>query len=41
MREKMESMSGEANHYIRYLELRYDEMVDRLKRGDELPAGSE
>ena len=39
MREKMESINNEANHYIRYLELRYDEMIDRLKRGDELPPG--
>lgn len=38
-REKMESVNNEANHYIRYLELRYDEMIDRLKRGDELPPG--
>jgi DNA-directed RNA polymerase beta subunit len=39
MREKMESINNEANHYLRYLELRYDEMIDRLKRGDELPPG--
>jgi DNA-directed RNA polymerase subunit beta len=39
MREKMESSNNEANHYLRYLELRYDEMIDRLKRGDELPPG--
>jgi len=39
MREKMESSNNEANHYIRDLELRYDEMIDRLKRGDELPPG--
>jgi len=38
-REKMESVNNEANHYIRYLELRYDDMIDRLKRGDELPPG--
>lgn len=38
-REKMESVNNEANHFIRYLELRYDEMIDRLKRGDELPPG--
>jgi len=39
LREKMESINNEANHYLRYLELRYDEMIDRLKRGDELPPG--
>ena len=39
MREKMESINNEANHYVRYLELRYEEMIDRLKRGDELPPG--
>ncbi len=38
-REQLESVNNEFNHYIRYLELRYDEMVDRLKRGDELPPG--
>lgn len=38
-REQFESVNNEFNHYIRYLELRYDEMVDRLKRGDELPPG--
>ena len=39
LREKMESINNDANHYLRYLELRYDEMIDRLKRGDELPPG--
>jgi DNA-directed RNA polymerase subunit beta len=39
VREKMESINNEANQYIRYLELRYDEMINRLKRGDELPPG--
>ncbi len=39
VREKVEAINNEANHYIRYLELRYDEMTDRLKRGDELPPG--
>jgi DNA-directed RNA polymerase beta subunit len=38
-REKLESANNDFNHYIRYLELRYDEMIDRLKRGDELPPG--
>ncbi len=39
VREKMESIHNESNHYIRYLELRYDEMINRLKKGDELPPG--
>ena len=39
MREKMESINNEANQYIRYLETRYDEQIDRVKRGDELPPG--
>ncbi len=39
MREKMESINNEANQYIRYLESRYDEQIDRVKRGDELPPG--
>jgi DNA-directed RNA polymerase beta subunit len=39
VREKAETINNESNHYIRYLELRYDEMIDRLKKGDELPPG--
>ena len=39
VREKIESANNESNHYVRYLELRYDEMIDRLKKGDELPPG--
>jgi DNA-directed RNA polymerase subunit beta len=39
IREKMESMHNETNHYIRYLESRYDERIDRVKTGDELPHG--
>ena len=39
IREKIESINNEANHYIRDLELRYDDMIDRVKRGDELPPG--
>ncbi len=38
-REKMESIHSESNHYIRHLEVGYDERTDRLKRGDELPPG--
>jgi DNA-directed RNA polymerase subunit beta len=39
VREKIEAINNEANQYIRYLESRYDESVDRVKRGDELPPG--
>ena len=39
IREKMESINNEANQYIRDLEFRYDEIIDRVKRGDELPPG--
>jgi DNA-directed RNA polymerase beta subunit len=39
IREKMESIINEANQYIRGLEFRYDEIIDRVKRGDELPPG--
>jgi DNA-directed RNA polymerase subunit beta len=37
--EKIESVNLEANHYIRYLEAKYDEKVDRVRKGDELPPG--
>jgi DNA-directed RNA polymerase subunit beta len=37
--EKMESINNETNYYIRYLESRYDERIDRVKKGDELPHG--
>ncbi|HXX54346.1 MAG TPA: DNA-directed RNA polymerase subunit beta, partial [Thermodesulfovibrionales bacterium] len=37
--EKLEIINNEANQYVRYLETRYDESVDRVKRGDELPPG--
>jgi len=39
LREKVDSINHEANHYIRYLESRYDERITRVKRGDELPPG--
>jgi DNA-directed RNA polymerase beta subunit len=39
IREKIDSINNEVNHYIRYLESRYDEMIDRIRRGDELPPG--
>ncbi len=35
----IESVNSEANQYIRYLESRYDEKVDRVRKGDELPPG--
>jgi DNA-directed RNA polymerase beta subunit len=39
IREKIESVNNEVNQYLRYLESRYDEMIARLKKGDELPPG--
>ncbi len=39
MREKVDSINHEVNHYIRYLESKYDEMIARVKKGDELPPG--
>jgi DNA-directed RNA polymerase subunit beta len=39
VRERMESINNETNSYIRYLESRYDERIDRVKMGDELPHG--
>ncbi len=39
VREKLETVNNESNQYIRYLEMRYDEMIDRLRKGDELPPG--
>ncbi len=39
VREKIDSLNYEVNQYIRYLESRYDELINRLKRGDELPPG--
>jgi DNA-directed RNA polymerase beta subunit len=39
IREKIESVNTEVNQYLRYLESRYDEMISRLKKGDELPPG--
>jgi DNA-directed RNA polymerase beta subunit len=37
--EKIESINIEVNHYIRNLESQYDEMIDRKRKGDELPPG--
>ena len=35
----IESVNSESNQYIRFLEARYDEKVDRVRKGDELPPG--
>jgi DNA-directed RNA polymerase beta subunit len=37
--EKIEAVNSDANHYVRYLESRYDEKVDRVRKGDELAPG--
>lgn len=39
IKDKVDMINNEANQYIRYLEARYDESVDRVRRGDELPPG--
>ncbi len=39
LKEKIDTVNNEANQYVRYLESRYDESVDRVKKGDELPPG--
>lgn len=39
IKEKIDTINHEANQYIRYLESKYDESVDRVRRGDELPPG--
>ncbi|MCX5717783.1 MAG: DNA-directed RNA polymerase subunit beta [Nitrospirae bacterium] len=39
VKEKIDIVNNEANQYVRYLESRYDERIDRVKRGDELPHG--
>jgi DNA-directed RNA polymerase subunit beta len=38
-KEKIDVVYHEANQYVRFLESRYDESVDRVRRGDELPPG--
>jgi len=38
-KEKIDIIHHEANQYLRYLESRYDESVDRVRKGDELPPG--
>jgi DNA-directed RNA polymerase subunit beta len=39
VREMMNIVENETEQYIRYLEGRYDERVDRLRKGDELSPG--
>ncbi len=39
VREKIDEANGEINQYIRYLETRYHERIERVKKGDELPPG--
>lgn len=39
VQEKIDAINAEANHYIKFLESRYDEKVDRVRKGDELPPG--
>jgi DNA-directed RNA polymerase subunit beta len=39
VREKIDSLNHDVSQYIRYLESRYNEMIERVKRGDELPPG--
>jgi DNA-directed RNA polymerase subunit beta len=38
-KEKIDIIENEAKQYVRYLETRYDERVDRLRKGDELSPG--
>jgi DNA-directed RNA polymerase beta subunit len=39
IKEKLDTINIDSNQYIRYLENRYDESIERVKRGDELPPG--
>ena len=38
-REKIDEVNGEINQYVRFLETRYHERLERVKKGDELPPG--
>ncbi|HTR45449.1 MAG TPA: DNA-directed RNA polymerase subunit beta [Thermodesulfovibrionales bacterium] len=38
-KEKIDALYHETNHYVRELQTRYDETVDRMRKGDELPPG--
>jgi DNA-directed RNA polymerase subunit beta len=37
--DKMESIHTESNHFVKHLESKYDEKIDRVRKGDELPPG--
>jgi DNA-directed RNA polymerase beta subunit len=39
VQEKIDAINSETNHYVRFLESRYDEKVERVRKGDELPPG--
>ena len=39
VREQINQIAAESSHYMKYMEKLYDERVDRVKRGDELPPG--
>ncbi len=39
VQDKIDTINAEANQYVRFLESRYDEKVDRVRKGDELPPG--
>jgi len=39
IKEKLDAVNLDSNQYIRYLGHRYDESIERMKRGDELPPG--
>ena len=39
IKEKINAINIESNNYIKYLETRYDESVERMRKGDELPPG--
>ncbi len=38
-REKIDSINNEVNRYVRDLESQYDDMIDKKRKGDELPPG--
>jgi DNA-directed RNA polymerase subunit beta len=38
-RDKIESINNEANHFVKHLQSRYDEKIDKVRKGDELPPG--
>ena len=39
VQEKIEAANSGANEYVKKLESKYDEKVDRVRKGDELPPG--